>query len=176
MSGSRLFSHSTHLAAEGCRPDNHINAILALSQDRRRRSRFKRIFPEISPHDEGVPVFPNVVEPCDWESVEGLKDAAAAPRNRIVNVRTSPPQAARPGQVPSSVRSGEYNPARTKEPLLRLWRRTLGRYWYPAILLWLAISGVVLILTHYPLNLSLIDFRLVVAAAAICRRVPVDRT
>ena len=92
---------------------------------------------------------------------------AAAPRNRIFNVRTIPPHAARPDLFPPSSRLGGYNPTRSKEPLLRLWRRMLGRYWLPGILLWVAISGVVLTLTYYPLNLSFIDFRLVAAAAMI---------
>ncbi len=43
----------------------------------------------------------------------------------------------------------------------------LRRYWRPVILLWLAASSVVLTLTYYPLILSFIDFRLVVAVVMI---------
>jgi Mrp family chromosome partitioning ATPase len=95
------------------------------------------------------------------------EEDAAAPRNRIVNVRAIPPHPFRPGQFPPSSRPGGLNFTRTKEPLLKLWRRMLGRYWLPAILLWLAISCIVLTLTYYPLIVSFIDFRLAVAAAMI---------
>jgi polysaccharide biosynthesis transport protein len=92
---------------------------------------------------------------------------AAAPRNRIVDGPTIASHAAWPDQFPRPVRPGDFNPGRSKEPLLRLWRRMLGRYWLRAIVLWLAISGIVWTLTYYPLNLSFINFRLVFAMAMI---------
>jgi Mrp family chromosome partitioning ATPase len=87
--------------------------------------------------------------------------------NRIVNVQPSPLRTGRPALIPEAVQPDEYNPARSEEPLLRLWRRTLERYWFRMVVLLVPILGVVLALTYYSPIVSLIDVRLLVAAAML---------
>jgi Mrp family chromosome partitioning ATPase len=93
------------------------------------------------------------------------EEDAAMPNTRTVDDRTIPPDQARPVDFPQTAGPGEMSLGRSKEPLLRLWRRMLRRHWWRSMLVWLLISGSVISLKYHPLDLSWIDFSFLVPAA-----------
>ena len=96
-----------------------------------------------------------------------MADEDAAPQHAIVDAQTNPPDPVRPLLLPQSVRHGEITLDRSKDPYRMLWSRTLNRYWLPAIVIWLAVSGIVLLLIYARPDVSFIDARFLVATATL---------